>query len=114
MLYADSSVHKIPEPLFNIWRAWDRRGGTNSQSVRRFVGDEASEALKQLQYRFNELSRSSVFRRMAWGTFPRQGSGQSNSGLPGQPTWESISIPVCLIAGEKDHVTPRAEADKIE
>ncbi len=28
----------IPGPVFNLWRKWDRRGGTESVSVHRFVG----------------------------------------------------------------------------
>ena len=50
---------------------------------------------------------------MAWGTFPRDGPDRYNSGLPGQQTWENIDIPVCLIAGEDDGVTPPTEANKI-
>ncbi len=103
----------IPTAVFDIWRTWDARGGPNSPSVRRFVGSDADEESKLLQEKFNRQSRTSVWRRMAWGCLPRFASGMPLGGLPGRGTWESLDLPVCLVAGESDHITPPAGTKKI-
>lgn len=104
----------IPTPVFDMWRAWDARGGPNSASVRRFVGSDADEESKNLQAKFNKQSKSAVWRRMAWGSLPAfDASGAQVSGLSGKAVWESLQLPVCLIAGEGDHITPPAEAKKV-
>lgn len=96
----------IPEPIFDIFRALDKRGGANSASVKRFVGPDAEQETKQLQLRFNEQSRTSVWRRVARGSLPDPRSGSANGGLPGKGVWAGIRIPVFLIAGESDKITP--------
>lgn len=104
----------IPTPVFDMWRAWDARGGPNSASVRRFVGSDADEESKNLQAKFNKQSKSAVWRRMAWGSLPAfDAEGGQVSGLSGKAVWESLQLPVCLIAGEGDHITPPAEAKKL-
>ncbi|KIH92718.1 dual specificity phosphatase catalytic domain protein [Sporothrix brasiliensis 5110] len=104
----------IPTSIFDMWRAWDARGGPNSASVRRFVGRDADEESKTLQAKFNWQSKSAVWRRMAWGSLPAfDAAGAQVSGLSGKAVWESLQLPVCLIAGDGDHITPPAEAKKV-
>ncbi|KAJ6439937.1 dual specificity phosphatase catalytic domain protein [Purpureocillium lavendulum] len=103
----------IPGWVFALWRAWDARGGPESASVSRFVGEGAEPELKMLQYRFNQQSRTPVFRRMAYGALPVYHGGKPDGGLPGLDVWAGLDIPIYLIAGEKDHLTPPTEVSKI-
>ncbi|KAF4637952.1 hypothetical protein G7Y89_g101 [Cudoniella acicularis] len=103
----------IPSPIFSLWRAWDRKGGLESASVHRFVGENADDATKALQYRFNEQSRTPVWRRMASGTIPTYIDGAAVGGLPGKNVWAGLEIPVFLVAGEADHITKPVEVEKI-
>ena len=103
----------IPGPVFNLWRRWDRRGGTESASVARFVGPGAEQETKKLQVRFNEQSRTPVWRRMARGCLPDYPKGTPQGGLPGGGVWAGLDVPVFLAAGEADHVTPPGEMRKI-
>lgn len=104
----------IPEFIFNIWRAWDRRGGPNSASVKRFVGPSGDLEARQLQDMFNSQSRTPVFRRMAWGSLPVYVRGRPTGGLFGGTNWADLDTPVFLIGGEHDTVTPPKEVGKIE
>lgn len=104
----------IPTPIFDLWRLWDRRGGAQSASVSRFVGDHAHPDTRRLQLRFNSQSRSAVFRRMAWGTLPTYNShGEPISGMPGQAVWANVKVPLLLVAGDSDVVTKASEVAKI-
>ncbi|KAJ4124180.1 hypothetical protein NW768_009534 [Fusarium equiseti] len=103
----------IPDWLLNLWRAWDGWGGSESASVKRFVGENADEATRKLQYRFNRQSRTPVWRRMANGALPVYNDGMPTGGIPTLDTWAGLDIPVFLIAGEKDNVVSPKEADKI-
>ncbi|KAL7935596.1 hypothetical protein V8C35DRAFT_297746 [Trichoderma chlorosporum] len=104
----------IPGWIFALWRAWDARGGLNSTSVSRFVGEDAPTDLRRMQYRFNQQSRTPVWRRMAYGALPTQfQDGKPVGGIPGLDSWAGLDIPVFLIGGEKDNVTPPKEIDKI-
>lgn len=101
----------IPTPIFDIWRTWDRRGGPESASIARFVGKDANIEVKKLQLRFNEQSRTPVWRRMAWGLLPsRPVSKAPERGIPGVDVWASLKLPLFLIAGEGDKIT---KADQI-
>ena len=101
----------IPTPIFDIWRTWDRRGGPESASIARFVGKDADIEVKKLQLRFNEQSRTPVWRRMAWGLLPsRPVSRAPERGIPGVDVWASLKLPLFLIAGEGDKIT---KADQI-
>ena len=110
-------ILSIPTPIFDIWRRWDRRGGADSRSVSRLVGQGADIEAKRLQERFNSQSRTDVWRRMAWGTLPSFGKGEDrrkiSGGLPGLEIWSSLQIPIFLIAGESDNVTKPEELSKI-
>lgn len=104
----------IPTPVFNLMRAWDSRGGANSASVTRFVGEGADEDSRLLQLKFNRQSKTPVWRRMAWGCLPVfNSSGSQIGGLASEHVWGQIDVPVCLIAGDADHVTPPSETQKI-
>jgi pimeloyl-ACP methyl ester carboxylesterase len=103
----------VPNSLFDLWRQWDRRGGTESESVRRFVGEDASQECKKMQYRFNMQSRTTVWRRMAAGTLPTFENGVPRGGLPGRDVWAGLEVPVFLVGGEMDHITKPAELAKI-
>ncbi len=104
----------VPTPIFDMWRRWDRRGGTESASVARFVGPNADYETKKLQIRFNEQSKTAVWRRMSFGCLPKYNdAGIAIGGLPGEETWAKLEIPIYLIAGEEDRVTMPAEVNKI-
>lgn len=104
----------IPTPIFNLWRNWDKRGGPQSPSVARFVGEGADLETKMLQLRFNEQSRTSVWRRMAWGALPALGpDGKPHGGVPGLDVWANLKMPLFLIAGEADGITKPGEITKI-
>ncbi|KAL2263734.1 hypothetical protein VTK26DRAFT_5378 [Humicola hyalothermophila] len=103
----------IPEFLFDLWRAWDRRGGLESPSVHRFVGVNADAESKRLQYLYNCQSRSPVWRRMAWGALPRYTAGVPQNGMPTLDVWAGLDLPVILVGGEDDQVVPAKEVDKI-
>ncbi|KAI1200060.1 dual specificity phosphatase catalytic domain-containing protein [Nemania serpens] len=104
----------IPDFIFNIWRAWDRRGGPESPSVKRFVGPGGDLEARQLQDRFNSQSRTPVFRRMAWGSLPVYKDGKPTGGLFASTTWADLDTPVFLVGGEHDTVTPPEDVGKIE
>ncbi|KAI0455682.1 dual specificity phosphatase catalytic domain-containing protein [Xylaria acuta] len=104
----------IPEFIFNLWRAWDRRGGPKSASVKRFVGPGGDFEARELQDRFNSQSRTPVFRRMAWGSLPVYVDGKPTGGLFGNSSWADLDAPVFLIGGDHDTVTPPKEVGKIE
>lgn len=103
----------VPGPIFDLWRSWDRRGGPNSASVARFVGADADPDTRELQVRFNKQSKTSVWRRMAWGTLPTYASQKPVGGIPGEETWAGVETPVLLVAGEADAITKPAELQKI-
>ncbi|ESA43408.1 hypothetical protein GE21DRAFT_4866 [Neurospora crassa] len=103
----------VPEIIFNLWRAWDKRGGSQSASVRRFVGADADPEAKRLQDLYNNQAITSVWRRMAWGCLPTHVKGVTKGGLPSKETWEKLNVPVFLVGGEDDRVTPPQEIAKI-
>lgn len=104
----------VPNPIFDIWRTWDRRGGPESASVARFVGKSADIEVKKLQARFNEQSKTAVWRRMASGLLPsRPASKSPEKGMPGVDVWASLKLPLFLIAGEGDSITKTDQVVKI-
>ncbi|KAG5985295.1 hypothetical protein E4U55_006775 [Claviceps digitariae] len=103
----------IPGWLFALWRAWDGIGGPDSPSVTRFVGETADRELRIMQYRFNQQSRTPVWRRMAYGSLPSYVQGKLQGGMAGLDVWASIQVPIFLIAGADDHLTPPTEVEKI-
>lgn len=109
-------VHRllwVPGWVFALWRIWDARGGPNSLSIARFVGATASPEFRLLQYRFNQQSRTPVFRRMVGGAVPPYRDGKPQGGMPTTDLWSELDIPLYLIGGESDHLTPPKNVDKI-
>ncbi|KAF4831201.1 mRNA-capping enzyme [Colletotrichum tropicale] len=104
----------VPGWLFDLWRAYDRWGGPQSASVSRFVGPGADLKLRKLQDRFNNQSRTPVWRRMAWGSLPTFKNGVARGGVPGKDVWAGVDVPVYLVGGEADNLTPPGEVGKIE
>ena len=105
---------QIPDALFNILRAMDQRKGLHSASISQFAGKGSDDNLRLIQMRFNRQSRTPVFRRIAWGAIPRKlGSWTLNKGLPGLDVWASLRVPLFLVAGESDVVTPPQQIFKI-
>ncbi|KAF2274355.1 uncharacterized protein EI97DRAFT_402347 [Westerdykella ornata] len=94
----------LPAPIFNLFRKWDRRGGINSTSVLRMTGPDADKETRKLQLRFNRQSRTPVWQRMMYGTLPDPKTGKG--GLPGRDVWAGLDLPVYLVAGAADTVTP--------
>ncbi|KAK3295809.1 protein-tyrosine phosphatase-like protein [Chaetomium fimeti] len=103
----------IPEFIFNMWRAWDRRGGLESPSVHRFVGAGADAETKRLQYMYNFQSKTPVWRRMAWGALPKYSNGAPSNGIAALDVWAGLDIPVFLVGGTDDQVVSHGEVDKI-
>lgn len=103
----------VPGWVFSLWRLWDGRGGANSLGIARFTGENAPPELRQLQYRFNQQSRTPVFRRMVGAAVPVYKDGKPQGGLPTPDVWGELDIPLYLIGGESDHVTPPTNVDKI-
>lgn len=103
----------VPDPIFDLWRMWDRRGGIESASVLRMVGRNADAETRDLQVRFNQQSRTPVWRRMALGTLPSYENGEPVGGMPGEKVWAGINMPVLLVAGEADAVTKPTEIQKL-
>lgn len=103
------SVHlmtSIPIPLFDILRSWDRRGGLSSSSVSRVVGKGADDETRKLQLKYNEQSESGPFLRIIRGTTgPR--------GMPGKDIWSGIQVPLFLVTGDSDSITPASEVELI-
>lgn len=106
-------ITSIPSTLFDILRKWDRRGGPNSKSVFRMAGPDAEQATKELQLRYNQQSRSAVWQRIAQGMCPDYSTRQPQGGLPNRKVWAGLDIPVFLIAGEADTVTPPSNIRRI-
>ena len=96
----------LPPPLFDLLRWYDRRGGLDSASVERVVGKDADIETRKLQLSYNEQSQSAVFLRIA-------GAGLGVEGMPGKDVWTGIKVPLFLVAGEVDTITPASEVDHI-
>ncbi|KAL2164348.1 hypothetical protein VTH06DRAFT_3564 [Thermothelomyces fergusii] len=103
----------MPDFVFDLWRAWDRRGGLESASVRRFVGPGADAETRRLQHVYNHQSRTPVWRRMAWGALPVYARGAPAGGIAGLDVWAGLKLPLFLVAGTDDQVVPPGEVDEI-
>ncbi|KAK0388379.1 hypothetical protein NLU13_4624 [Sarocladium strictum] len=103
----------VPGWIFDLWRTWDGMGGPESPSVKRFVGDDPDPELALLQFKFNKQSQTPVWRRMFSGTLPTFVDGKPQGGIPGLDVWAGLTVPLYLIAGEKDNITSPAEVTKI-
>ncbi|KAI6897352.1 hypothetical protein KC318_g9825 [Hortaea werneckii] len=106
----------MPTPVFNLLRWYDRRGGLNSTSVARVVGHEADDETKKLQQKYNRQSKSAVFLRFVTAGLPAKGSQADDSNVipwPGKEVWSGIKVPLFLLAGGADKLTPPEQVDEI-
>ena len=104
----------MPEVLLDVIRWLDKRGGINSPSVTRFVGEAAGPDLRKLQLRFNSSFPTPVWRRMARGLLPvYDEAGEAQGGMPGRSVWAGLNVPLFLIAGQSDKVTKPEEISTI-
>ena len=99
----------LPNVCLNVLRYIDRWGGPKSHSVRRFVGREANMDLKKLQLQYNAAFPTDVWMATPLGLLPSPKLGAPQRGFPGRETWSRIQVPLFLIAGEADKVTPANE-----
>ena len=113
--WARFMLRLLPNWLFNLFRAWDRRGGLRSASITRFVGPDADESLRKLQARFNAQSQTPVFLHMVRGLLPRiLSNGLWEDGLPsGETIWKGLDCPTLIVAGTADPITKPEEAIQI-
>lgn len=100
----------LPDLILNLIRLFDRIGGIESNSVCRFVGKEAGSDLKKLQLQYNKNFTTAAWKRIVMGILPiYDPDGKSHGGLPGREIWANIQVPLLLIGGESDSVTPPQE-----
>nr|POE53624.1 isoform 3 of mrna-capping enzyme [Quercus suber] len=102
----------VPTPFFDFLRFIDRRGGLDSQSITRVVGKGAEEETRKLQAKYNSQSKSETFLRIIIASLPKAFGGLSD-GWPSETIWAGIKVPLFLIAGESDHLTPPSEVEQI-
>lgn len=108
-------LSNIPSTLFDMARMYDRRGGTDSVSVSRVIGEQADLETKKLQLRFNQQSKSRVFQNFL-AAIVKQESEAKRTGaesLLGRRIWEAIEVPLFLVAAESDKLAPPHEVDQI-
>lgn len=101
----------LPTPLLDLYRWYDRRGGTASRSVRRYLhargwdDDAPPRGLAYLQFGWNAWTPSPVLKAVLLGLM------DSDVGAR-QPAWYAAArrarLPVLLLAGAEDRVTPVA------
>lgn len=104
----------MPDFVLNFMRWLDKRGGTESTSVSRFVGKDAGVDLKKLQLRFNSQFPTPVWKRTALGAIPRYTSEtEGEGGMPGKHIWSGIDTPLFMITGAGDVVCTPAEVTTI-
>ncbi|KAI5813686.1 Alpha/Beta hydrolase protein [Pyronema omphalodes] len=99
---AAQAAVKLPECVFDVLRKFDRMGGLDSRSVNRFVWEKANEDIKRLQLKFNEESRTPVWRRMMKGLR-----------LPTKEEWLEIRVPLLLLGATEDKVCTAEEVGRI-
>ena len=104
----------LPDFVINLVRWLDRRGGTESTSVTRFVGKDAGIDLKMLQLRFNSQFPTSVWKRTLLGAIPKYSSeAEGKGGLPGGRIWCGVDTPLFMIAGAGDTICTPEELTNI-
>ena len=104
----------LPDMALDAFRWFDRRGGEESASVKRFVGEGAGTDMKKLQLKFNKQFTTASWKRSATGILATyDASGRPHGGMPGRETWCKIRTPLFLIAGDADTVTLPSEVSDI-
>jgi len=104
-------VRWLPAFVFDFYRFFDSIGGPNSASVVRFCGKDSDLETRKLQVRYNKQSKSAVFLRYLTSLAK---DGEDGSPIfPGKDIWQGMKVPLFLVAGEADHVSPPSEIDAI-
>jgi pimeloyl-ACP methyl ester carboxylesterase len=104
----------LPDFVLDIMRWLDKRGGTESTSVTRFVGKDAGIDLKTLQLRFNSQFQTPVWKRTALGVLPEYTSEtEGTGGMPGKQIWSGVDTPLFMITGAGDTVCTPEEVSRI-
>ncbi|KAI9499338.1 Alpha/Beta hydrolase protein [Zychaea mexicana] len=94
----------IPDWLIDRGRRADRKGGLHSQSVNRFLGEEADEETRRRQLRWNLMSRTSVWKRF-----------MSRARIPSPEILSKISTNrVLIIGGSEDKMAPPSTMDIVQ
>jgi pimeloyl-ACP methyl ester carboxylesterase len=104
-------VPYLPAFIMDLYRLYDNIGGTESASVVRFVGKDADLETKKLQLRYNKQSKSAVFLRYVTALVTSNEDGSPM--FPSKDIWQGMKVPLFLVAGEADHVSPPSEIDAI-
>jgi pimeloyl-ACP methyl ester carboxylesterase len=104
-------VRYLPAFVLDLYRLYDNIGGTNSASVVRWVGQSADLETRKLQLRYNKQSKSSVFLRYVTSLVTTNEDGTLM--FPGREIWQGMKVPLFLVTGEADHISPPAEIDAI-
>lgn len=104
-------VRYLPAFVLDLYRLFDNIGGVNSASIVRFVGKEADLETRKLQVRYNKQSKSAVFLRYLTSLVEDNDDGTPI--FPGKDIWQGMKVPLFLVAGEADHVSPPSEIDTI-
>lgn len=104
----------VPPWAFDLLRAFDRRGGLDSESVTRLAGEDADLETRKLQQRFNRMSKSAVLLRMLLAAWP-QATNEAGTGatFPGKDVWSGIKVPMFLVAAEADRLATPKDAETI-
>lgn len=94
----------IPAPLFDVFRAADRRGGLESASVRRMLAPQSfgSDVLTTMQLRWNLQVNTRAWLRTAYSLT-----------MPTPAEWHALDVPVYMIGADQDRVTPSTNIDRI-
>jgi pimeloyl-ACP methyl ester carboxylesterase len=104
-------VRYLPAFVLDLYRFYDNIGGTDSTSVVRWVGKEADLETRKMQLRYNKQSKSEVFLRYVTSLVTTSEDGSPM--FPGKDIWQGMKVPLFLVAGEADHVSPPSEIDAI-
>ncbi|KAH9826135.1 Serine aminopeptidase, S33 [Teratosphaeria destructans] len=105
-------LRSTPRFVFDLFRFFDRRGGLQSRSITRMVGESADVETRRRQHQYNSQSKTATLLRMLTGTLTSH-DGHQQTGWPGREVWAGIQVPLFLVAGEADEVTSPHEVEQI-
>ncbi|KAI8341065.1 Alpha/Beta hydrolase protein [Chlamydoabsidia padenii] len=93
----------IPDFMVENARKKDRRGGLYSNSVERLLGTHATDDHRKRQLRWNLMSRTDVYKRIAFG-----------ASFPSSDVYDKLALTnILLIGGQEDTITPPGDMDII-
>ncbi|CAG9989682.1 unnamed protein product [Clonostachys byssicola] len=106
------TLSSLPSWVFDVASLWDAKGGPDSYSVTQWLEPDAGSHIKRVQHRYNMQTRTPVWQRFIYGIVPTfEDDGRTRAGQPGAEIWAGVDVPVLLIFGEADHITPPANLD---